>query len=131
LWSKLLLNSATATLSVLTGATIGQLQSGPGMRQIRARLMREALATARAWGVDLADETEALVAAAGGNAAQHKPSMLQDYEAHRPLELDAIVAAVIDLARRRQVSVPTIETLWSTLVVKLTAESYPGLSSLT
>jgi 2-dehydropantoate 2-reductase len=130
LWSKLLLNSATATLSVLTGATIGQLQSGAGLRQIRVRLMREALATAQAWGIDLDDETDAMVAAAGGNAAQHKPSMLQDYEARRPLELDAIVAAVIDLARRREVPVPTIELLWSILVVKLAAESYPGLSSL-
>ena len=122
LWRKLLLNSATATLSVLTGATIGQVQAGPGMREIRARLMRESLATARAWGVDLADSIDAQIAA-GSNAAAHKPSMLQDYEAGRPLELDAIVTAVITLAGWRQVPVPTIETLWSTLRVKLAAES--------
>jgi|HubBroStandDraft_1064217.scaffolds.fasta_scaffold00354_5 2-dehydropantoate 2-reductase len=124
LWGKLLLNSATATLSVLTGGTIGQIQAGPGMRAIRARLMRESLATARAWGIDLADTVDAQLAA-GSSAAGHKPSMLQVYEAGRPLELDAIVAAVIDLAHRRQVPVPTIETLWSTLLVKLATESYP------
>ncbi|MEI9982281.1 MAG: 2-dehydropantoate 2-reductase [Aliidongia sp.] len=127
-WAKLLLNTAAATLSVLTGGTLGQLRTGPGMAEIRARLMREALATARAWDVDLADEIDATLAA-GGSASGHKASMLQDYEARRPLELDAIVKAVIDLARRRQVSVSTIETLWSTLMVKLAVEGYPGMAS--
>jgi 2-dehydropantoate 2-reductase len=126
-WGKLLLNTASATLSVLTGATLGQLRAGPGMPQIRARLMREAQATAEAWGVPLADAVERAIAAAGG-AESHKASMLQDYEAGRPLELDAIVAAVIDLARRRQVPVPTIETLWSAVTLKLAVEGHPGVT---
>jgi 2-dehydropantoate 2-reductase len=124
LWGKLLLNSATLTLSVLTGGTVGQIQAGPGMGAIRARLMRECLATARAWGVDLTDDIDAQIAA-GASAAAHKTSMLQDYQAGRPLELDAVVTAVIDLAQRRQVPVPTIETLWSAVMVKLAAENYP------
>ena len=125
LWGKLLLNSATLTLSVLTGGTIGQIQSGPGMIAIRTRLMRECLATARAWGVDLTDDIDAQLAA-GASAAAHKTSMLQDYLAGRPLEHDAVVTAVIDLAQRRQVPVPTIETLWSAVMVKLAAENYPA-----
>jgi 2-dehydropantoate 2-reductase len=128
LWNKLLYNSASATASVLTGGTLGQMLSGPGMRELRAKLMRETLATAQAWGIDLVDPNDSQPPS-GRGALGHKPSMLQDYEARRPLELDAIVAAVIDLARRRQVPVPTIEMLWSLVMVKLTAESYPGVSS--
>jgi 2-dehydropantoate 2-reductase len=127
LWAKLLFNSASATVSVLTGGTIGQMVSGPGMRDIRNRLMRETLAVAHAWGVDLVDTIETQPAS-GANAAGHKPSMLQDYEARRPLELDAIVTAVIDLAQRRQVAVPTTQMLWSLVLVKLAAEAYPGLA---
>jgi 2-dehydropantoate 2-reductase len=125
LWAKLMLNSATGTLSVLTGGTVGQIQAGPGMREIRARLMRECLATARAWGVELVDDIDARIAA-GASAAAHKTSMLQDYEAGRPLELDPIVTAVIELARRRQVPVPTIETLWSAVQVKLAVDAERG-----
>ncbi len=127
-WTKLLLNSANATLSVLTGANVGQLRAGPGMAPIRARLMREVQATAEAWGIPLAEAVEKAIAASGG-ADAHKSSMLQDYEARRPLELDAIVAAVIDLARRRQVLVPTIETLWSAVMLKLAVEGHPGITS--
>ena len=54
-------------------------------------------------------------------APHHKTSMLQDYEAGRPLELDPIVTAVIELARRRQVPVPTIESLWALVRIKLAA----------
>jgi len=124
-WSKLMLNGASATLSVLTGSTVGQLQAGPGMPDIRARLKRETLATARAWNIDLPDEIDQ---PPGAGVSGHKPSMLQDYEARRPLELDAIVTSVIDLAARRRVPVPTIETLRSTLIVKLTTERYPGMT---
>lgn len=125
LWVKLMLNSATGTLSVLTGGTVGQILAGPGMGAIRARLMRECLATARVWGVELVDDIDARIAA-GASAAAHKTSMLQDYEAGRPLELDPIVAAVIELARRREVPVPTIETLWSAVQVKLAVDAERG-----
>jgi len=104
------------------------LRAGPGMAEIRARLMREVQATAEAWGVPLADAVEKAVAATIG-AEAHKASMLQDYEAGRPLELDAIVKAVIDLARRRQAAVPTIETLWSAVMVKLAVEGHSGIGA--
>ena len=55
--------------------------------------------------------------------------MLQDYEAGRPLELDAIVKAVIDLAHRRQIPVSTVETLWSAAMLKLIVEGHPGIAS--
>lgn len=120
-WTKLLANNSSGTVSVLTGATIGQFRGEPTLTDTLRRLMRECLAVAHAWGVEIEDTIEADLAKGGAGAPNHKTSMLQDYEAGRPLELDPIVTAVIELAKRRQVPVPTIETLWALTKVKLTA----------
>ena len=119
-WSKLLLNNSSATASVLTGATMGQMRAEPALLGTLRHLMRECLAVAHAWGIEIPDEIDAELAR-GVTAPHHKTSMLQDYEAGRPLELDPIVTAVIELARRRQVPVPTIESLWALVRIKLAA----------
>jgi len=119
-WNKLLLNNAAGTASVLTGATMGQMRAEPALLGTLRRLMRECLAVAHAWGIAIPDEIEAELAQ-GVTAPHHKTSMLQDYEAGRPLELDPIVTAVIELAKRRQVPVPTIESLWALVRIKLAA----------
>lgn len=112
IWTKLQANLASAPIGVLTGANMGEQQSAPGMLALRGRIMRECLAVARAWDVALADDVDAKLALPSA-APSHKPSMLQDYEAGRPIELDAQITAVVDLARMRDVPVPTIETLWT------------------
>ncbi|HEV2677830.1 MAG TPA: 2-dehydropantoate 2-reductase [Aliidongia sp.] len=117
-WSKLLLNNASGTVSVLTGRTMGEIRAEPALLGTLARLMRECLAVAHAWGIEIADDVDAELAK-GVTAPRHKTSMLQDYEAGRPLELGPIVTAVIELARRRQVPVPTIESLWALTRIKL------------
>ncbi|MDB5363142.1 MAG: hypothetical protein JWO51_4439 [Rhodospirillales bacterium] len=117
-WAKLLLNNASGTVSVLTGGTMGQMRSEPALLGTLARLMRECLAVAHAWGIEVEDDIDAELAR-GVTAPHHKTSMLQDYEAGRPLELDPIVTAVIELARRRRVPVPTIESLWALTRIKL------------
>lgn len=122
-WEKLLRNNAFGTSSVLTGATTGALHNGPGMIPTIARIMRECLAVAHAWGIELEDKVDAELAA-GAPTPSHKTSMLQDYEAGRPLELDPIVTAVIDLARRRQVPVPAIETLWALTQLKVATRGF-------
>lgn len=117
LWRKLLLNMAVGPTTVLTGATVGDLEEAPGGKEVQGRLMRECLAVARAWGVDLEDDIDERLSK-GAGIRGHKPSMLQDFEAGRPMELDPIVTATIDLARRRGVAVPTIETLWALTALK-------------
>jgi 2-dehydropantoate 2-reductase len=117
-WSKLLLNNASATVSVLTGRTMGEIRQEPALLGTLARLMRECLAVAHAWGVEIGDDVDAELAKPP-SAPKHKTSMLQDYEAGRPIELDAIVTAVIELGRRRQVPAPTIESLWALTRIKL------------
>ena len=117
-WSKLLLNNASATVSVLTGRTMGEIRGEPALLGTLTCLMRECLDVAHAWGVEIEDNIDAELAK-GVSAPHHKTSMLQDYEAGRPLELDPIVTAVIELGRRRQVPVPTIESLWALTRIKL------------
>jgi len=119
-WTKLLLNNASATPSVLTGGTMGQMRGEPALLDTIKRLMRECLAVAHAWGIEIEDNVDAELAK-GASAPHHKTSMLQDYQAGRPLELDPIVTAVIELAKRRQVPVPTIESLWALVKIKLAA----------
>jgi 2-dehydropantoate 2-reductase len=119
-WTKLLLNNSSGTPSVLTGGTMGQMRAEPALRGTLGRLMRECLAVAHAWDIDIPDEVDAELAR-GAPAPHHKTSMLQDYEAGRPLELDPIVTAVIELGKRRQVPVPTIESLWALTRIKLAA----------
>ncbi|MGA1857753.1 2-dehydropantoate 2-reductase [Azospirillum sp. 11R-A] len=117
LWSKLMLNMAVGPTSVLTGATMGAMEQAPGMAAVQGRLMRECLAVARAWGVDLPDDVDERLGR-GSGVPGHKPSMLQDFEAGRSMEIDPIVTAVLELARRRGVPVPTIETLWALTALK-------------
>ncbi|WP_179166009.1 ketopantoate reductase family protein [Azospirillum agricola] len=117
LWRKLMLNMAVGPTSVLTGATMGAMEEAPGMAAVQGRLMRECLEVARAWGVALEDDIDERLRR-GSGVPGHKPSMLQDHEAGRTMEIDPIVTAVIDLAQRRGVPVPTIETLWALTALK-------------
>jgi 2-dehydropantoate 2-reductase len=109
-WEKLQLNISTGPCTALTGATVGELHQGPGIVPLLAALMQESRAVAAAQGIDLPDDIAERLARSGG-AVAHKTSMLQDFEAGRPLELDAIVTAVVDLARLAGVPVPTIEAV--------------------
>lgn len=110
-WKKLWSNVAFGPASVLTHATVGQTPAGPGMFELIRDLVHEVLAVAKAWGYALPDETQKIKARIGSETGRHQTSMLQDFEAGRPLELDAIVAAPVELARRRGVKVPLLEAV--------------------
>jgi 2-dehydropantoate 2-reductase len=116
-WTKLQSQVATAPISVLTGGNNSEVANAPGLAGLKARAGAECVAVAHAWNVPLKLNPERQSA---GNPG-HKSSMLQDFEAGRPLELDSIVGAVLDLAKRRDVPVPTIEALWG--LAKLRAET--------
>jgi 2-dehydropantoate 2-reductase len=110
IWEKLQLNLSTGPAAVLTGATLGQIRDSEGMDVLLGTLMQEARDVAAALGVDVSAPAADWISRGGGNAG-HKPSMLQDFEAGRPLELDAMVTAVVDLAHLTGVPVPTIEAM--------------------
>jgi len=119
IWVKLLGNVAFNPLSALTGATLAQMVRDPDVSNLAREIMREAEAVAARLGLDLPVSIEQRMAGAA-KVGEHKTSMLQDLEAHRPLELEAIVGAIVELGQRIGVPMPHTQTIYS--ATKLLAE---------
>jgi len=108
IWLKLLGNATFNPVSVLTRATLEQMGRHPEAREIIRRMMTEAIAVATALGVSFAMDIEKRIDAAVDVGA-HRTSMLQDFEQGRPLELDALVAAVTEMGRLVGVPTPALD----------------------
>ena len=108
-WAKLLFNVATASTAVLTGATIRTNMSNPGVRAVAQALMLEAIAVAASHGFDVAADVAAMTDPQ--TRPNHKPSMLQDFEAGRRMEVDPILSCVSDFAKAAGVSTPTLDVI--------------------
>ena len=110
IWLKLWGNVSFNPVSVLTDATLEQMASDAGTHQIIRTMMEEARSVAHALGVRFKVDTDKRIQWAADVGA-HKTSMLQDFERGRPLELDALVAAVAELGDVTGVDTPTIDTI--------------------
>ncbi len=121
-WNKLVQNASFGPVSALTQKRNGQIIGAPGFAELRARIVDEGVAVAAAWGSSLADAVASLNSPVIGSPL-HKTSMLQDFEAGRPVEIGPILAAPIDLARRRNVAVPTLETLHTLLALRTAGDA--------
>jgi 2-dehydropantoate 2-reductase len=108
MWKKLLLNLATAPLCALTRATGSGLDDVPGTEDVACGLVRDGMAVAAAHGfADLGVDPVALTRP--GSRGGFKPSMLQDLERGRPMEIDTMLAIVQDFAREADVPTPTLD----------------------
>jgi 2-dehydropantoate 2-reductase len=110
LWTKVALNLATNPLSVVTEATLVQQFTDPRLLPIVTAVIEESLRVAAAFGVG-ASLSLAEMLATGRQAGAFETSMLQDYRAGRMLELNSIGTAVLELAGKVGVSMPTTEIL--------------------
>lgn len=110
IWFKLLGNATFNPVSVLTGATLEEMGTHPGVREVIKRLMTEVQNVAQAFGVRFPMDLEKRIDGAAAVGA-HKTSMLQDYELGRPLELDALVASVAEIGRLVEVPTPTLDAV--------------------
>ena len=110
-WDKLLINFGS-TLCVPLGEPISALVEDPRLHAARERLFAEGRAIAHAHGVRPEDAPRR---PGGGQQSagsmQHKPSMLQDYELGRPMEIEAILAMPCAFARAAGVDAPALESL--------------------
>jgi 2-dehydropantoate 2-reductase len=97
IWVKLWGNLAFNPLSALTGSTLDRLAFRPDLRDVVRTMMTEAAAVAEALGVKFPVGIEKRIDGAGEVGA-HKTSMLQDLERGRPMEIDALLGAVVELA---------------------------------
>jgi 2-dehydropantoate 2-reductase len=110
IWFKLWGNLTMNPVSALTGATTDRLLADPQVRAFCSAAMQEAAAIGARIGCPIAqspDDRHALTARLGA----FKTSMLQDAEAGRPIELDAIVTAVHEIGTRLAQPMPHIEIL--------------------
>jgi 2-dehydropantoate 2-reductase len=119
IWLKLLGNATLNPLSAITRATMGQIFATEDRRQLVRALMGEVAEVAKAYDVELPLSIEKRMEGAAA-AGSHKTSMLQDLEAGRRLETDALLGSVIELAETKQLEVPMLRQL---LVLTKLAES--------
>jgi 2-dehydropantoate 2-reductase len=99
IWVKLLGNVAFNPISALTGGTLEQLARHPAVSGVIRDVMTETEAVAARLGIELPITIEQRMAGAEKVGA-HKTSMLQDYEAGRPMEIEPVVGAVVELGER-------------------------------
>jgi 2-dehydropantoate 2-reductase len=112
LWVKLWGNLSFNPISALTHATLEDICRFGPTRELAARMMAEGQAVAEALGVKFKITLEQRLAGAEAVGA-HKTSMLQDVEAGRALELEALVGAVIELGQITGTPTPTIEAVYA------------------
>ena len=119
IWNKLISNLAGGTLAVLTGQAPKAIYNEPAAEQAALRIMHEAAAIAQALGAD--PTTDHARRITGQRSMDHKPSILQDLELGRPMEIDGIFDAPLALAHLAGVEAPTLELLVA--LCKLRAQS--------
>jgi 2-dehydropantoate 2-reductase len=110
LWVKLWGNLAFNPISALTTATLDVLIADPGQRGVARAMMLEAQRVAEALGIRFAIDVDRRIAGAAEVGA-HKTSMLQDLERGRPMEIEALLGAVVELADLVGEAAPTCRTV--------------------
>ena len=108
-WSKLLLNLGSGPLAVLTGCAPNRIFAEEACRDAARRILAEGAAVAAAMGCPVQPNAEGQIA--NGAKSQHKPSILQDLELGRPMEIEALYGIPLDFARRHGVATPTLDLL--------------------
>ena len=112
IWVKLLGNIAFNPMSALTRATLAGMARDTDVRAIVSEIMREVEAVAAKLGLELPISIEQRIAGAE-KVGEHKTSMLQDLEACRPMELEAVVGAAVELGERLGVPMPHTRTVYA------------------
>ncbi len=110
IWIKLWGNCSLNPVSALTGATLEQMTRDPEVRAVLRAIMVEATEVAEKLGVVFPIDVEKRLAGAEAVGA-HKTSMLQDLERGRPMEIDALVSAVQELARLTGTPTPHLDAV--------------------
>jgi len=125
-WAKIVQSLGTGTLCTLTGATVAEVRKNEDLKNLAARLSAEGRAIAKAHGIDPEGAPQRPGGGQSSGMISHKPSLLQDYERGRPMEIEAQLVAVLDFARAAKVSAPALETVVPLIVFKATAKGLYG-----
>jgi 2-dehydropantoate 2-reductase len=112
IWIKLMGNVSLNPISALTRATMAEICEHAGTRRVVELMMRETLDIAARVGSTPEISVERRLDGAQ-RVGHHKTSMLQDLEAGKQMELDAVVAAVVEMADITGAPAPTLRTLYA------------------
>lgn len=120
IWLKLWGNLTFNPISSLSHSTLVDICQFPLTRDLAANMMREAQEVAHKLGIEFRVTLDKRIAGAE-KVGKHKTSMLQDIEAGRAPEIDALVGSVVELGRLTQTPTPHIDTVYA--LVKLLAKT--------
>jgi 2-dehydropantoate 2-reductase len=120
IWVKVLGNASFNPVSALTRATLAQMARDPGVASVIRDIMLEVEAVSQKLGMELPVSIEQRIVGAE-KVGEHKTSMLQDLEAGRPMELEALVGAVVELGERVGLPMTCTRTVYN--CAKLLAQS--------
>ncbi|WP_299677612.1 2-dehydropantoate 2-reductase [uncultured Roseobacter sp.] len=117
IWVKLWGNLSFNPISALTHATLDVLCTDPGTRGVARNMMVEAQQIAEKLGVKFPIDVDRRIQG-GADVGAHRTSMLQDLDAGRPMEIDALVGSVQELGRVTDTPTPTIDTVLSLIQLR-------------
>ncbi len=112
IWVKILGNVAFNPLSALTGATLARMVRDPDVNAVVRDIMAETEAVGKKLGLELPISIDQRIAGAE-KIGEHKTSMLQDLEAGRPLELEAVVGAVLEIGDWVEIPMPATRAIYA------------------
>src|SRR5579863_7010397 len=127
IWVKAMGNASFNPVSALTRATLAQMVRDPGVCSVIRNIMQEVEAVSHKLGMDLPVSIDQRIAGAE-KVGEHKTSMLQDLEAGRSMELEALVGAIVELGERVGLPMPCTRTIY--YCTKLLAESNPAANQV-
>jgi 2-dehydropantoate 2-reductase len=131
IWLKLWGNMTFNPISALARGTLAGICQYPPTRELAYSMMTEAQSIANKLGITFRVPIEKRIAGAE-KVGHHKTSMLQDVEASRPLETEALLGSVIELGRMTQTPTPHLDTVYALaklLEKSLQEAAAPSLSS--
>jgi 2-dehydropantoate 2-reductase len=112
IWVKLLGSIAFNPISALTGATLVQIARDPDVSILIQQIMTEVAEVVAKLKIELPVSIDQRIRGAE-KVGEHKTSMLQDLEAGRPMELDAVVGAALEIGEELGVSMPHTRTVYA------------------
>lgn len=112
IWEKVAFNAALNSICAVSGCTVDQLGQSADGRRLAFEVIAEVISVAQSLGIDAnAERCRARVSQAMAEHVGHRPSMLQDVDAGRRTEIDAINGAVVTAAERCGMVVPCTSAL--------------------
>jgi 2-dehydropantoate 2-reductase len=127
IWLKLWGNLTFNPVSALTRSTLVDICQYPPTRELAAAMMTEAQHVAHKLGIVFRVSIDKRIAGAE-KVGKHKTSMLQDIEAGRPPEIDALVGSIVELGRLTHTRTPHVDAVYAltTLLARTIAEERAG-----